>query len=441
MIVQDTQQLEYLYKRISSEISYVLPIFTNFKHHVLNNHLSSVHIMFEDGKYYCVPINHIDTSPIDFSLSDVFYTVTPDKKSFMHEFSNISDDNVYDFKAYQYLKNIPIINLETHYPHYMSSVVNYAKFGEIANVLPISVLVDYAINVLNHIRENFSTELPPGYKFFNKITIPTLKGVEESGLFVDEDKFIENFGAGQKTHIKNSLVYTEYNPYTATGRPSNKFGGVNYAALGKSGGDRVPFISRYGKDGVLIQYDYEAFHPRLIASKVFYDIPPTSFHEYMAKIYYNTDVIDESQYEESKKKTFHLLYGVGTNPRNNDFFRLVGNYADFHFSEYNKNGYYESDSGRHLVVDEVTKNRLFNYIVQLLETETFLSRLYKVNQLLNGCLTKPILYTYDAILVDAHKSEGDILGKIKNLLEGNNKKYPLRVYSGNSYSSLQKIFS
>ena len=36
--------------------------------------------------------------------------------------------------------------------------------------------------------------------------------------------------------------YTEYNLYTSTGRPSNKFGGVNFAALNKEDGSRNSFV-------------------------------------------------------------------------------------------------------------------------------------------------------------------------------------------------------
>ena len=41
------------------------------------------------------------------------------------------------------------------------------------------------------------------------------------------------------------LEYTQYNPYTSTGRPSNRYNGINYAALNKEDGTRDRFVSRF----------------------------------------------------------------------------------------------------------------------------------------------------------------------------------------------------
>ena len=59
---------------------------------------------------------------------------------------------------------------------------------------------------------------------------------------------------GLKTYEK--IVYSEYNPYTSTGRPSNRFGGMNFAALNKSDGSREQFISRFN-NGVLVEMDFD----------------------------------------------------------------------------------------------------------------------------------------------------------------------------------------
>ena len=78
------------------------------------------------------------------------------------------------------------------------------------------------------------------------------------------------------------MVYSEYNPYTATGRPSNRFGGLNFAALNKKDGSRKKFISRYGKEGMLVEMDYDAYHLRLIGDEVNYKFPKGSVHKHMA---------------------------------------------------------------------------------------------------------------------------------------------------------------
>ena len=80
------------------------------------------------------------------------------------------------------------------------------------------------------------------------------------------------------------MVYSEYNPYTATGHASNRFGGLNFAALNKKMGSRKQFISRFGKDGMLVEMDYDAYHLRLIGVVMSYEFPEGSVHEHMARI-------------------------------------------------------------------------------------------------------------------------------------------------------------
>ena len=52
------------------------------------------------------------------------------------------------------------------------------------------------------------------------------------------------------------MEWTQYHPFTTTSRPSNNFGGVNYAALNKDDGSRDRFVSRF-EGGKLVQFDYD----------------------------------------------------------------------------------------------------------------------------------------------------------------------------------------
>ena len=101
-------------------------------------------------------------------------------------------------------------------------------------------------------------------------------------------------------------LYNHYNLYTSTGRPSNKHGGVNYAALNKEDGSRESFVSRF-EQGMLLEFDYDAYHVRLIADIIDYNLPNGSIHEYFGKQYFGNDKLTKDQYEESKKITFRLL--------------------------------------------------------------------------------------------------------------------------------------
>ena len=76
-------------------------------------------------------------------------------------------------------------------------------------------------------------------------------------------------------------------------------------------------------------------------------------------------------------------------------------------------------------------------MVQWMETEQALTRISSVCEFLNGRLSRPVLYTYDALLLDIHRSEAALIPRIKYLME--NDQYPTRVYSGKNYNELSLI--
>ena len=89
--------------------------------------------------------------------------------------------------------------------------------------------------------------------------------IEQSGLKIDPNykDIFEDYNI-----TNDNFVFTEYNLMTSTLRPSNRHGGVNFAALKKDDGSRKAFISRFD-DGELISCDFEAYHPRLLMDLVY----------------------------------------------------------------------------------------------------------------------------------------------------------------------------
>jgi hypothetical protein len=88
------------------------------------------------------------------------------------------------------------------------------------------------------------------------LIIEALSETEQNGIFVDREKFIKHFEASPD---KDDFVYSQYNIYTSTGRPSNRFGGINYSALNKEDGSRECFVSRFGTEGTMVLIDYTLF--------------------------------------------------------------------------------------------------------------------------------------------------------------------------------------
>lgn len=229
------------------------------------------------------------------------------------------------------------------------------------------------------------------------------------------------------------MVYSDYNIYTSTGRPSNAFGGINFAALNKNDGSREKFVSRFGENGTLVQFDYEAFHLRLAGKLMDYYLPPTSLHKYLAQQYYGNLTITKEQYEESKARTFALMYGQSDDTGGVEFFQKIKGYSSKLWDEYCQNGFVLSGTGRKVILTDPSKNKVFNYMMQLTETEEAIQRVNKVSQFLN----RVILYTYDAIVLDVPNNELYLMDKVAEILsEGG---FPVRQYRGHNYNELNLI--
>jgi len=273
---------------------------------------------------------------------------------------------------------------------------------------------------------------------FNQKIIEPLGEVETHGLAVDVDVFRRNFG---NIFVKSGRVYTQYYFYTSTGRPSNRFGGINYAALNKEDGSRKAFISRFGQNGTLVLIDYSAFHPRIIAKLVGYDIPATTdIYEYLAKLYFNKKNVDESDIADAKQITFRQLYGgVEEKYSHIKYLSHLKNFIDEYWNNFNKHGYVETPIFKRRISNKHLQNpkpaTVFNYLLQATEGEISIPVLGSVNELLRKKQSKAILYTYDSILFDYCLDDGPIFPEICDLMSLDGE-FPTKVYIGRNYHDM-----
>ena len=256
---------------------------------------------------------------------------------------------------------------------------------------------------------------------------------EYNDEILDNLTYIESNGL----QTTNGMVYSEYNPYTSTGRPSNRFGGINFAALNKKDGSRKPFVSRFD-DGMLVEFDYDAYHLRLIGEVVNYKFPDGSVHEHMSKFY-------GCDYQESKNRSFQYLYGhippeiVETNP----FFDKVNQYINYTWIQYKERKFIESDIYNKKIykknLSAMNRNKVFNYMIQLMETENNMKVLTQLIPFLKDFESKLILYSYDSFLFDFKISDGlEFLKGVKNILEQDGK-FPTKSGKGLNYHEMVNI--
>ena len=291
MIVQSVMELERIQRKMENEVSYVAPIFMDQNVHPTVNELSSLHILFDDSEYVCIPFNHPDGIPLSIDVTRAKKMVTLYKRELLHAFPTLDQMKVDDVASILHLSAVRIPEVREYYAPNIQRTLQQFQFKNLHLSVPLMVWMEYAHKLLGYVRDQYRKEKPSGFEFVNNTVIPTLTTIEQSGLHIDTELFVKTFGEDVKKYVKNHMFYSEYNPYTSTGRPSNRFGGVNFAALNKSDGSRKCFTSRYGEDGILLQLDYEAFHLRLVAHQLNYQLPTTSVHRYLAEQYYNTTQI------------------------------------------------------------------------------------------------------------------------------------------------------
>ena len=84
-------------------------------------------------------------------------------------------------------------------------------------------------------------------------------------------------------------------------------------------------------------------------------------------------------------------------------------------------------------IDNHNPQKVFNYYLQALETETNVYVIQRLNRLLEGKKTKLILYTYDSFLFDVDENEKDLVRDIQTILD---KVAPAEMISGKTYGDI-----
>lgn len=86
----------------------------------------------------------------------------------------------------------------------------------------------------------------------------------------------------------------------------------------------------------------------------------------------------------------------------------------------------------------MTQSLLFNYFIQMHETESNMLILQKIHQALalTAMQTKAVLYTYDSVLFDTPKSEVDTLLNVVLPSCIDTVKFPIKTKVGPDYGSL-----
>ena len=414
MIIVNTQKLfNQLKQHIQTKPFVLLQIYSDVKAHPQENRVSCYYVDFQDEQYI-VPIHHTEKYSLDYKAEVIQTDQTiyvSDIKKYKHNTLVISKD-VRDMNWSYYLQHNKPYDFEQHLTgaHHHYNRLHYNK-DDVNDLVPLVKHIEYL--------EPIAKNLYQSYEEHDQTTLLTLQDIERHGL---------------RTYEK--MVYSEYNPYTSTGRPSNRFGGMNFAALNKSDGSRKEFISRFN-NGVLVEMDFDAYHLRLIGEIIGYQFPKGSVHEHMGKLY-------GLPYEEAKALSFKYLYGGITDEvSDNPFFSKVNDYIKLLWQDFQTNNFVESYIYSRRIyrknLQDMNPNKLFNYMIQLMETENNIEILNRLQPKLEQYNSKLVLYNYDAFLFDFDTKDGlDFLNMVKQTIECGGK-YPVKIGKGVNYHDMQDI--
>ena len=333
-----------------------------------------------------------------------------DYKTFIKNDLNYLDTNVVDYWHFNKVKH------EVKY----SNFYNDSDFMYYYPMHKIMEEMDY---------QDDDLPITPELQLFHDEFTKAFTLIELNGIGVNTN-IISTFGHRMAQYIHDRKIYQNYNFYTTTSRPSNSINNLNFAALTPE--HRKCFSPL---NDIFIEFDFDAYHPRLIGDLIGYDFPNTPVHEYLSSKY-KVDV------SEGKTKTFQYLYGGIPNEVANkiEFLNMTKNLINEMWDEFNQNKRINSHIYNRPLKEENLENlnaqKLFNYYIQSYETERNVKLLMKLHTYLLTKKTKIVHYNYDSFLFDYSKEDGvEIIHEIKQILETNG--FTTKTKVGSDYGSIK----
>ncbi len=408
-LIEDLEQLKVFYNSGFKE-AFIEIIPFNDTIHPTQNNVSLVYIrptLASKGFMLCVDhsetLNGVNTH-INEVLNKFDKLYCRDKKEILHYFCL---KTLYDINTPPTTYIRP--TTQTHDLYYREHKDN----PELNKIIPIVKHYELCEIIFRDLKANINREKTKYDEFFNSKVSVVFNAIERSGIRIHNETFSEYFHP-----IDSEYTYTQFNLKTTTTRPSNKFKNVNYAALNKENGCRKSFIPRNNK---FVEIDISAYHPSLAARLINYSFTTSDIHAHFASLY-------KVDYKKAKELTFKQLYGgVFKEYKGLEFFQKIEKYVGDIWSKFESTGYIECPvSGfiyRKENLGEMNPQKLFNYVLQNLETSVNCLVLWDMFRILRRYKTKLVLYTYDSFLFDFDEDETEVLEKVRDIF----KKYKLNI--------------
>ncbi len=390
-LVESEEQLKEFKQQQHQEVFVEIIPFDN-REHPYENEVCAVYIFpLNSQKGFILPVSHNETLSLKINeierILNTFKSVyVRDKKEFMHYFL---------LKA---LYNTPLPP-STYIQLTQAHTFFYNKFktkADINRIIPIVKHYEYCNAIYEAVKPNLEKNVN---EFFNTKACLVYNKLEQSGLRIDKPKFSSYFYPTDKEY-----VYTQYNLNTLTTRPSNKFKGVNYAALNKSNKERESFIPR---NDYFIDLDVSAYHPTILSRLVGYEYGDGDIYEALAQVY-------KMDREEAKILTLKQINSKALAEYEDlEFFRKVGDYKNKMWEKFQNEGVVEVPISNHRFykseLEDMNPGKLLNYLLQACELAMNVKIMWDMFRVLRGKETKLVLCVYDSWLLDVVDTEGEVI--------------------------------
>ena len=425
MVIETQKEYQRLVNNISGKDVIIVVVHEDNRKHPAESNIVSATLQY-DNNIVDIVFSHSESlgEDLDVSLlSSAKRFWTNSAKEFYHL---TGFTNVYDVSLLCHLNKVKLEDTTRPYVFEHIYELNHNKFS-MNKIVPLVKVLEYSRNKLSEVVKH-KMPIDRGFVKYNQALI-TLAKLEKPGLKLQRGKFDAVF--------KSGYGYSNYNVLTTTGRPSNTFRGINFGALNKNDGTRNQIMTRFDK-GMLVEFDYDAFHLRLLAKLLKYNIPTDiSLHQYFADNIYN------SSYDDAKKISWQILYGgVKVNKNDNPFFYKIEEMASSLYNHFKTHKQFKTHIYKRKFVSsiilEANKNKVLNYFIQSYETEQNIETIKKVQKYLGSRSTNMILYTYDSFLFDLDRTEGlRTVLELKEILQDSF--FPVKIKAGLNYGSMQDI--
>ena len=415
-LVEEDSQIEVLINSGYKQAFIEVISYSDYIHPTLN-HVSLVYIRpINASKGYMLCITHSETlnvlkTRVDELVNKFDILYCRDKKEMLHYFPN---KTLYDINVppTTYIRPLTKAHEVLNYKHKDNPNVN--------TFIPVVKHYEMCEQIYEDLKININKQKSDYDEFFNHRVSVVFNAIERMGIQIHPEQFKEHF-----YDEKGPKVYTQYNLKTTTTRPANKFKGVNYAALNKENGCRKSFIP---SNSILYEVDISAYHPSLSCRLIDYNFPTSDIHSHFSKLY-NVD------YKKSKELTFKQLYGgVFKQYEHLEFFKKISIYVKELWEKFELEGQIVCPVSNFIYkkenLGEMNPQKLFNYLLQNLETSMNVRILWDIFTVIHNKKSKLVLYTYDSFLFDLSEDEEYLKETIKGIFD----KYRFSIKTKQGYN-------